>query len=280
MKEVVYTADSEVHHLGKLLKATWRDLLSSRELAWRLFVRNTNSMYRETALGYAWALLPPLMTAVVFIYLRSNQIFTIGETALPYPVFVVSGLVFWQTFAESINCPLKITSQSANLLGRVNFQREALILAGIGEVLFNLMVRMVLLVGVLSLFSVLPKATVFFVPLGLLVLIVFGLTLGLFLLPAGVLYRDIGRGLNLLLLLWMFLSPVLFPRPNTSPVNLVTGLNPVGVILTTLREMLFIGEFSQLSVFIAISIASVLLLLVAWIFCKLSMPYLIERMAS
>jgi lipopolysaccharide transport system permease protein len=212
-------------------------------------------MYRETALGYAWALLPPLMTAVVFIYLKSNQIFSLGETEMPYPVFVVSGLVFWQTFADSINCPLKITSQSANLLGRVNFQREALILAGIGEVVFNLIVRLVLLVGVLVLFSLLPKATALLFPLGLFFLVAFGLMLGLFLLPAGLLYRDIGRGLSLILLLWMFLSPVLFPQPETSSMNLVTALNPMGVYITTLREMLFVGEFSQLAAFVAIRLS-------------------------
>lgn len=280
MKEVIYSSRSEVLNFKRLIKSIAKDIHASRQLAWRLFVRNISALYRQTILGYAWALLPPFLTALVFIYLRSNQVFSIGESSLPYPVFIISGLVFWQTFAESVNCPLKVTSQSANILGRVNFQREALILAGMGEVLFNLMVRLMLLTAVLVWFGVSIKLTSLLLPVALLALLAFGLMIGLFLLPAGILYRDIGNVLNFLLLLWMFLSPVLYPPPEYSPANLISAYNPVSTVLNTIREMLFVGEFTQPGGFALILGLSVFLLLISWIFCRLSMPYLIERLAA
>ena len=59
------------------------DLLASRELAWRLFVRDTSAKYRQTFLGYAWALLPAVATTLVWTLLNSSKILQVGETDIP-----------------------------------------------------------------------------------------------------------------------------------------------------------------------------------------------------
>jgi len=68
LKETVYTPDSELLSFGKLLRSMWTDLLASRELAWRLLVRNISAQYRQSLLGYAWAFVPPVFTSLIWIF--------------------------------------------------------------------------------------------------------------------------------------------------------------------------------------------------------------------
>src|SRR5258707_9012729 len=137
----VYTPASQLTDPGGLWRIMRRDLAASRELAWRLLVRNISSRYRNTMLGYLWAFLPPVLNTLVFVFLQKAGYFTVGQTQVPYPLFLLSGLILWQVFTDSINAPLRMFHQSYSILTKVNFPRESLIIAGVGEVLFGFLVR-------------------------------------------------------------------------------------------------------------------------------------------
>jgi lipopolysaccharide transport system permease protein len=64
-----------------------RDLLASRELAWRLLVRNISAQYRQSLLGYAWAFVPPIFTSLIWIFLQSQKVLGVGDTGMPYVVY-------------------------------------------------------------------------------------------------------------------------------------------------------------------------------------------------
>ena len=96
MREVVYTTESRLRRPGVLVRDMLRDLFASRELAWRLFVRNTSAKYRQTMFGYVWAFLPPIVGTVVFLFLRRSGLFAVGETEVPYALFLLAGMVLWQ----------------------------------------------------------------------------------------------------------------------------------------------------------------------------------------
>ena len=137
LKETVYSPDSELRNPGRLVHSMMSDLLASRELAWRLFVRNISAQYRQSLLGYFWAFIPPLFTTLIWVFLNSQNILDIGDTGMPYPLFVLTGTVLWQTFADALDSPLKLVSKSKAMLAKINFPREALILTRSGMVLFN-----------------------------------------------------------------------------------------------------------------------------------------------
>jgi len=122
LKETVYTPDSELLSFGKLLRDMGRDLLASRELAWRLLVRNISAQYRQSFLGYFWAFIPPLFTTLIWVFLSSQKILDVGDTGMPYPLFVLTGTVLWQTFADALDSPLKIVSESKSMLAKINFR--------------------------------------------------------------------------------------------------------------------------------------------------------------
>src|ERR1044071_9102139 len=82
----VYTPESELRSPLRLVRAMWQDLLVSRELAWRLMVRDIRARYRTSVLGVLWAFVSPIMTAAVFVVLNKTGAINIGVTDIPYQI--------------------------------------------------------------------------------------------------------------------------------------------------------------------------------------------------
>jgi lipopolysaccharide transport system permease protein len=276
----IYTPASQLSVPGRLLREMFRDIAISRELAWRLLVRNISSRYRHTFLGYFWAFLPPVMTAGVFVFLQNAGYFTVGPTQVPYGVFVLAGLILWQAFADAVHAPLRLVQQSHSILTKVNFPREALVLAGVGEVLLASLIRLALLMLASVWFGVGLSWTAIWFPFGVLVLIGMGIALGLLITPVAILYHDVGQALPFGLYLWMFLTPVIYPIRATWPGSWLALLNPVSPVLDTTRDWLFSSSPQYLSSFFAVSGLTVFALFAGWLLYRLALPILIERMSA
>lgn len=276
----VYVPASQLRDPGRLLRSMFRDLANSRELAWRLLVRNVSAKYRQTALGYVWVLLPPIVTTAVFVFLRRSGVFEVGETGVPYVVFVLTGMVLWLTFVDGVNSPMQMVAQSKSMLTKLNFPREALILAGVGELLFNALVRFALLGLVLIWFGVGIPASALLVPVGVLTLVAAAVGIGVLLTPLALLYRDVEQALAIFLTLWMFVTPVLFPPPGSWPGSLMMTLNPVSPVLDTTRAWLLTGAPAHLEGFLLVAAGSAVLLFCGWVLLRLAYPVLIERMGA
>jgi lipopolysaccharide transport system permease protein len=282
LPEVVYTTESAVRHPGQLFGAMIHDLSASRGLAWRLFIRNLSGQYRQSILGYLWAFVPPIVTTLTFVFLNAADIVSLssGESGIPYPVYVLVGTLLWQGFVDALNSPIKTLTQSKSMLAKVNFPREALILAGLGEVVFNFTIRLGLLLAVYLLFRATLPLTVLLAPLGMISLLALGLMFGLLLSPVGMLYQDVERSIAVFVSLWFFLTPVVYAPPTTWPASLLATLNPVSPLLVTTREMLTTGTLTQVEGFVTISLVTVVLLLFGWLLYRIAMPHLIERMTA
>ncbi len=276
----VYTPDSQLTRPLQLVRGMLRDLLCSRELAWRLFVRNISAQYRQTILGYAWAFLPPIFTTLTFVFLNRENILHTTDTAVPYAAYVMVGTVLWQTFFDAMNSPLKLVATSKRMLAQVNFPREALIIAGIGEVLFNFVIRLSLVVAVLLWYAIEVPWTAALAPLGVLALVGLGLMLGILLVPIAVLYQDIERGLVIFLTLLFFLTPVVYTPPTEGAAAWMAQVNPVSPLLVTTRELLLDSSVSYPGAFFLVTAITFALLLVGWLVYRLAMPFLVERIGA
>lgn len=280
LPEVVYTSDSQLRHPRQFVRHMLTGLLAARELAWRLLVRNIQAQYRQPLLGYFWIILPALATTLLWIFLNQSQILDVGETDIPYPVYVLVGTLLWQGFVDALNSPFQQLAASEGLLTKINFPKEAIIMAGLGEVLFNSAIRMLLLLVVFLWFRIAVPATILLAPIGILALLTLGATLGLLLAPLGMLYPDIQRGINIMIPLWFFITPVVYSPPTTWPAVLIAKLNPVSPLLITTRELLTTGTLSQAGYFLLMVCLMPLLLISSWVFYRLAMPHLIVRMTA
>lgn len=280
LKEKIYTPESYLRQPGLLLREMFSDLLLARGLAWRLLVRNIQVQYRQTILGYLWAFIPPLFMMLIWVFLNSQKVISIGDPGMPYPVFVLTGTVLWQTFVDALNSPLKLVTESKGMLAKVNFPRESLILAGMGETFFNFLVRSILLVPVYVWYRGDIAPTLLPALLGIISLVVTGVVIGLFLTPLGVLYRDVRFGIALVSQLWFFLTPVIYPMPAEGFAAVLVKCNPVTPVLMTTRDWMTIGTSSNLAGFLLVSLVGLVLLVLGWLLYRLAMPHLVGRMSA
>ncbi|MBI3462558.1 MAG: ABC transporter permease, partial [Planctomycetes bacterium] len=98
----VYTPDGACSSCLQTWASMIRELAGCRELIWRLLWRDVASRYRQSLLGYVWAIVPPVATAVMFTVLSRTRVLAIGETAIAYPAYVLLGMVLWQFFAGGV----------------------------------------------------------------------------------------------------------------------------------------------------------------------------------
>ncbi|TCJ14750.1 ABC transporter permease [Parasulfuritortus cantonensis] len=280
LKVTVYTPESSLRNPRRMLRDMFGDLLAGRELAWQLALRDIKAQYRQTALGLLWAFILPLANTAAWLLIQHTGVVTIRDTGIPYPVFVFTGAMLWAIFMDAVNAPLQQTVAAKPMLAKINFPREALVLSGIYQTLFNAAIKLAVLIPALWLMGVTPGVGLAFLPVTVLSLVLAGTAFGLLLTPVGMLYTDIGKGLPLLMQFFMFLTPVVFPMPSAGWAATLFQYNPLTPLIVTARETLtgftphFLGDY------LSVNVGMLALLAVVWVVYRAAMPILIERMSA
>jgi lipopolysaccharide transport system permease protein len=275
-----YSADSEVRDPVKLLSDIAKDAWSGRDLAWRLFLRNLRGMYRQTLLGLFWAFLPPIANTAVWIFLRQQGVFDTGEMTVNATLYILTGMILWQSFADALQMPLKIFNQNKSMISKLRFAREGLVLMGIGEVFFDLAIRMLLLIPAFLWFGVPLSWALLLAPLTILLMVLWAAGIGLLLMPIGCLYQDVGRFLRLAIPFWMIITPIIYVAPETFPGSLLVWLNPASPLLLFSRDLILVGGSSFWLPAVLVGVAAVPMFLLGMIVFRISIPVLVERMST
>lgn len=276
----VYSPEPMIQHPVRMLADLLRDLWAGRELAWRLMVRDISAQYRQSFLGYIWAFLPPLVASLTFVFLNSQGLFKTGYTGMPYAAFAMIGTLLWQVFVDALNAPTQAMTQAKPMLAKINFPREALFLAGMGTVVFNFFIRLVLLAGVLIFYQVPVSSDVWMFPITIVALIVCGTAIGLAVAPLGALYGDVGRAIPIVAGLWMLLTPVVYPPKTEGLAGWLASWNPVSPLIITARQSITGEPFTHLLAFGVVCVGSFVVLLLAFLAMRVFMPHLVERMGG
>ena len=276
LREVVYRPESELRSPLTFLKRIVDDIRGSFELTRSLLVRNIKGQYRQAALGYLWAFIPPLATTVTFVFLQSQNIIASGKTDIPYPVYVLVGTLLWQSFVDALNSPLRLVQASTSMMASVNFPREAILFAGLGEVLFYFAIRIVPVLFILPFWGGSLSWSILLFPLGALSIIAFGWGIGLLLVPVGLLYKDVEMGMGILVTLWFFATPVVYTPPVSGAMSLLARINPVSPLLACTRDLLVGGVVSLPVHFVLLSLVALGFLLTGWVAFRLAIPHLVK----
>lgn len=278
--ETIYTPDSLLRNPRQLFQQMWLDLLKSRELAWRLFVRDIRAQYRQSFFGIAWAFVPPIAMAVGFTLAGNARVINTGVTDIPYPAYVMFSTSLWQTFVESLNGPVEAVVKAKPMLARVNFPREAIVLAKLAEVGFNFLIKLLIIIGLFIVFQISVTWTVLIAPVALIHLIILGTFFGTLISPLGVLYQDVQKMLSMVTGLWLLLTPVVYATPTEGAFAWLVRLNPVTPLLVTTRELATTGVVSQPLDFWIVSVLAMVGLLGTWVCFRVALPYVIERVSA
>jgi len=280
MKIKVYTSESGLRSPKDLIGGMLKDIVAGRFLAWQMFLRNISAKYRQSFLGILWALLPPLATSLVWIFLNSQKVVSFEGTKVPYPVFVITGTMMWQIFTESITGMLGALTANRSVLVKLNFPREALIFSAALETLFSTLIKIILLAIVLIVFKLLPGFEIIQIIPGVFGLMLLGWTIGLLLIPLAMLVKDIGNAISILLQFAMYLTPVIYPAKNYSGWLTLLNYNPVGPMIEVSRSSLTGSWSPYLNDSLLLISLFLVLFFIGLIIYRLTLPIIIERMGS
>jgi lipopolysaccharide transport system permease protein len=280
-KIVIYSSEASSRFIFDHLRDIVNDLPQAHELGFRLFKRNLKALYRQSLFGFGWALLPPLATAVLWIFLRSSNVVSTDDTGISYPVFALTGTILWQIFSEAISAPLSQAIENKAMLSKINIPREGLLLSGAYQLLFNIGIKILLLVVIFVFFRQATSLTsLIFAPLGIFAISLAGFSIGLVLTPLGMLYQDINKGLAVLLPFFMYLTPIVYPVPQNGMIGFIMKMNPLATLITQTRNWLTAQPVYDMQYFYLSTLAFTLLFLASLIVYRLSMPMIIERIGS
>ncbi len=274
----VYSTDSPLSNPIKLVREIFYDLWQYRELVHILFMRDLKSQFRQSYLGYFWLIAPALMTSGVWLFLNRSNLLQLPNTEMPYPVFVIIGTVFWQSFANGIMAPLNSFNAGRPVFMKLKVPPEAFILAGGARTLFDFLISLLLIIPFFFIYQITPPLTIFFLPLVVLACYLMSAAIGIMLVPIGSLYQDIAQAVNMGLRFGMFFVPVVYPIPQSGPMATAMILNPLTPILQTARDFTVTGTSEAWIGLIAFIPISVITLVLGFVILRVIMPHLVARM--
>ncbi len=277
---VVYTPASQLRDPRSLFASMWGDLKASRELAWRLFVRDVSAQYRQSLLGLFWAFIPPIVTGLVFIILHAQGVVNFRTSAAPYPLYVLVGTVLWQAFAQSLGAPLKAVVNAKPMLAKIRFPYEALIVAAIYGVLLNLLISLTVLAALFLFYQAPVTGALLWAPVAILLLVMLGVSMGLLLTPIGLLYTDVPAALPIITQIWFLITPIVYTPPQRYPFTLLAAMNPVAPLLLGARDLITLGKPPDLATLLVAGAATSFLLFISWLIYRIALPIIIERISA
>lgn len=253
------------------------ELKKSKWLAYQLFKRDFFAIYKQSFFGILWALIIPLVSVGTFIILNRSGVFTIGEIDVPYPVYAVLGMAFWQLFSAGLIASSNSLVNAGSMITKINFSKKALVIASIGQSLISFIIQFVLVGILFASYRVAPSIAILWVPLLMVPIMLLTLGLGFILSILNVAMRDVGNVLSVMMTFLMFLTPVLYAKPTKGFLVGLTEYNPLYYLVSVPRDLVLMGKMPELKGFLLSCIMSAVVFIVCLIAFHLTETRITER---
>ncbi len=237
------------HYRELLLQVTYRDLLLR---------------YKQTVMGFAWAIFMPLVNTAVFsvIFMRVAPI----DTGMPYPLFAFCGLLAWNFFASSLKFAVTSLTSNTGLVTKVYFPREILPISAVLVCTVDFAVASVVLAGLMAYYHVGWHWTIAFLPIVVAIHVIFTVAIALLLSMANLFYRDVKYLFEIVLTVWMFITSVVYPVERAGGLLArIMAWNPMTPIVDAYRDVLIRGQLPPAISFGSAAALSIVLLGIAWL---------------
>lgn len=279
LKTVVYSSDKKTHFI-KELKNIFKDISKSHFLAYQMAKRDIQAQYRQSYLGVFWAFAPVLINSLVWLFLNGSGVVTVQGVNMPYPLFVIIGTTLWSIFADTVQSPMVSVNAGKGIISKINLPKEALLMAGMYKIFFNLGMKLILLVIFLLYFGIKPDINFLYFPFFLMVLLIFSFSLGLVITPIGLIYTDISKIINTGISFLMYLTPVVYAMPKDGFFGLLFKLNPLTYLINDTRNSITKQPIESMFYILIIFFISILIGLIGLVIFRKSMPIIIEKISG
>ncbi len=245
------------------------ELWKYREMLWSMILSELRTRYRGSFLGFLWTFINPLLTLLVYTFIFSK----IMKVTMPhYSLFMFIGLLAWNLFATGVQSSSSVIVRQGSLVKKIYFPREILPLSVVGGSVINYLLSLVILVPFLLISGYRPTVDWLFVPLILLLETIFTVGLSLLLSSLTVYLRDIEHMLGIFLMLWFYLTPVVYSITILSPrIAQLFKLNPMSDVVLSFQSVLYYHESPHWKLFVyGFVISTAVLISGWWLFVRLN----------
>ena len=234
-----------------------------RELLVRMTSRDLLLRYKQTVMGFGWAIFMPLVNTAIFsvIFTRVAAI----DVGMPYPVYAFCGLVAWNFFSSALRFSVTSLTSNPSLVTKVYFPREIFPFSAVLVSLVDFAVSSLVLVALMWWYHVAPGWSLLMVPLVVLSLVIFTAATALLLAMGNLFYRDVKYLFEIVLTIWMFATSVVYPIGRVGGrLGLLLTLNPMTHIIDAFRAVILEGRAPN-PAFAITTLASIVIFGGAWL---------------
>lgn len=247
------------------------------ELIQKIIFRDVSARYRQSFLGYLWALIMPLAALGIFSLIAKYRILPMGRLDMPYILFGVWSLSVWQLFTNTLTGCTNSLANAGPLVTKLNFPKDVLVISAVGQPAIEFLIRAVFVIVLFLFYQYAPGFDVLWVPLILLSVVFLAVGMGFFLSIANLLTRDVGNVVTLATVIGIFLAPVMYPAPVRWPFALVNYINPVSPLLIASQDLLSGNSLSHPWALLVSILFSLSIFFLGWKFFLYVLPRAIER---
>ncbi len=252
--------DSAAHGWTPLTELV--ELVRYRDLVLIMVANMIKTRYKRSALGVVWTLLNPLLNMVV-LTIAFSSIFS--NSLVHYPVYVLTGLVFWTFFSQTTLFAMNALVWGGGLLKRVYIPRTIFAVAAVGNGLVNLGLSLIPLVLIMVILGHPIYAAWWLMPLSVLLVAMFTLGVSLFMSTLAVFFTDVVDIYAVLVQAVFFLTPIVYPK-EIFPAGLawLLNLNPMVTLLEVFRAPIYLGTMPDANTLLTATVMAVAALLIGW----------------
>jgi lipopolysaccharide transport system permease protein len=225
---------------SRFSRPSLREVWEYRDLLYLLARREVAVRYKQSAIGIVWAVVQPLLLAVVFSVFFGHLAHIPSEPGVPYAAFAVSGMVLWLFFASAMAASTASTLANRELISKVYFPRVIIPIAAVAQPLVDFAIGFVVVLLTLVVYGITPPIQILLIPLAVALALLTALGIGLWLSAVNVRFRDVHLAVPFLIMVGLFVSPITYPfRLVPAHLHAVYAINPLVGVLETYRWMLF-----------------------------------------
>lgn len=255
----------------------FNELRQNTWLTYQLFKRDFYALYKQSFIGVLWAIIIPLISVGTFIILNKSGIFTIGDINVPYPIYAILGMAFWQLFSTGLIASSNSLVKAGPMIIKINFSKKSLVIASTGQSIISFLIQIILACILFGYFGIAPHTAIFLIPLAIIPIMLLTLGLGFILSLLNGIMRDIGNALSILMTFLMFLTPVLYTKPMTGILAVITNYNPLYYLVSGSRGLVLMGAIPEWKGFFVSSVVSVIIFILCLIIFHLTETRVAER---
>lgn len=262
-KTKVYNRDICVKDSYKTaFKETVDNLKANRWLIWTNFKKDFFSKYNQSGLGKFWAVILPIIPVSAYLFLGYVRVLNV-KGGMPFPVYMIIGITFWQFLASGIQSGMKAIKQDKNVINKINVPIIIPIISKYGNIAADTFIRIIFLSCVLAYYRMEIHWEILFLPFILMPLVLMSFGAGIFLSVLNSVTNDVENIIKIFLTYGMWISSVIFPMPTEGILSDINKINIFNHLMVGIRDFIVLGQFRYPIHYLVSSAACVLVFIIS-----------------